>query len=284
MEGSHHWRSSGKAECLIVLASVLDIVTALIPQFLLWNVQMKRKTKLVLDAIFALGVVIAALSIGRAATTNDGIWKEDASWRVMPSMIFSMVEEKVGIIIACGPALRQFVAYRQRVGTYLPSNDRQTPEADFVKMRRRINFRDIFWYRKATTTSGRVLDAQRTFLRRYQTSDLPEIAISNQEKSPMDLWSSKVKSKFSKSSSNSKARPQQSAKDYGGWYGPGSQPSKSGVVHRHHSAPEDECLSDTNASSDAMISTVASDAPLRPQDDVDFAERLSKPPVAKIPM
>ena len=69
---------------LIVLACLIDIATALIPQFLLWNVQMKRKTKLLLDAVFALGLITAGLSIGRAATTNNGIWQEDSTWRPGP--------------------------------------------------------------------------------------------------------------------------------------------------------------------------------------------------------
>ena len=61
----------------LVLASVIDIVTALIPAFLLWRVQMKRSTKIVLDVIFLLGFVTAALSVGRAATTDESTWSTD---------------------------------------------------------------------------------------------------------------------------------------------------------------------------------------------------------------
>ena len=45
----------------LVLACIIDIVTALIPQFLLWKVQMKRQTKLLLDVVFALGLITAGL-------------------------------------------------------------------------------------------------------------------------------------------------------------------------------------------------------------------------------
>lgn len=65
----------------------------------------------------------------------------------------------MGIICACGPSIRQFVAYIQRTGTALPSRSRQRPNEDFVKMRRRINIRDIFWYQSPHLTAGRVLDA-----------------------------------------------------------------------------------------------------------------------------
>lgn len=181
----------------VVLACLIDIATALIPQFLLWNVQMKCRTKLFLDVIFALGLITAGLSIGRAATTNTGIWQTDSTWRTIPSNTFSMVEEKAGIIFASCPALRQFITYRKRVGTVLPSNKRQAPNADFVKMRRRINLRDIFWYRKPSMTNGRVLAPRQTFQFRY-ANDMPETAVSNEELSPRDLWGLELRHKLSK--------------------------------------------------------------------------------------
>ena len=62
---------------LPVLACVIDIITAFIPELLLWKLRIKRKTKFVLNIIFALGIVTSALSIGRAATTNNHIWRGD---------------------------------------------------------------------------------------------------------------------------------------------------------------------------------------------------------------
>ncbi len=65
----------------------------------------------------------------------------------------------MGIICACGPAIRQFVAYIQRTGTVMPSSSRQYPNEDFVRMRRRIALRDILWYHAPNLSAGRVLDA-----------------------------------------------------------------------------------------------------------------------------
>lgn len=65
----------------------------------------------------------------------------------------------MGTICACGPAIRQFIAYIQRTGTVMPSSSRQYPNEDFVRMRRRITLRDIFWYHRPNLTAGRVLDA-----------------------------------------------------------------------------------------------------------------------------
>ena len=70
------------------------------------------------------------------------------------------MEERFGNIFACAPAIRQFFAYYHRVGTILPTEDRQKPDEDFVKLRRRINFRDIFWFRNADMVNGRVLEAK----------------------------------------------------------------------------------------------------------------------------
>ena len=60
-----------------VLACVIDVATALIPAFLLWDLQMKRKTKICLNIIFLLGLFTAALSIARAATTTSTTYGDD---------------------------------------------------------------------------------------------------------------------------------------------------------------------------------------------------------------
>ena len=60
-----------------VLACIIDIATALIPAFLLWDLQMKRTTKAVLHSVFGLGLLVAALSIGRAASSKPDTWDVD---------------------------------------------------------------------------------------------------------------------------------------------------------------------------------------------------------------
>ena len=70
-----------------VLACVIDITTALIPEFLLWGVQMRRRTKISLTLIFFLGLVTAGLSIGRAATSNSGIWQTDNTCKIFGSQL-----------------------------------------------------------------------------------------------------------------------------------------------------------------------------------------------------
>ncbi|KAL9074663.1 MAG: hypothetical protein Q9157_004292 [Trypethelium eluteriae] len=81
----------------------------------------------------------------------------------MTSKMFGLVEEKCGIIFACAPALRQFAAYVSHRHTVFPTKDRQYPDEDFTRFRRRVNLRDLIWFRTPSLVEGRVLRPQRLF-------------------------------------------------------------------------------------------------------------------------
>ena len=122
--------------------------------------------------------------------TNNG------AGNMIPSYYFSMFEVKLGIIFACGPALRQFWAYRKRTKSSLPTKSRQYPNEDFEKMRYRINLRDIFWYRKAPMVGDRVFEAARIF----QSNSPPPDALSKDPQSSskvsnsvLDMWENRIK-------------------------------------------------------------------------------------------
>lgn len=126
---------------------------------------MKRTTKVILDVIFALGLITAVLSIGRAATITHEALTVDFTCKPKPltsavtlshylltrsgnivlPLYFGLFESKVGIFLACCPALRQIISYYHRTKTILPSADRQAPNADFSAMRHRVNLRDWVW-------------------------------------------------------------------------------------------------------------------------------------------
>jgi len=200
----------------IALACACDVATALIPQLLMWGVQMKAKTKRQLNIIFALGLITAVLSIGRAATITKKTLNDDTTciltWttvqpfvtdscigNIIPAYYFSSFECNLGIIFACGPALRQFWAYRSRTHTSLPTKARQYPNEDFEKMRYRINMRDIFWYRKARIIGNRVFDASPIFRSR---SPPPDASSSNPQSSTqvsssiLDVWEKRIRNAF----------------------------------------------------------------------------------------
>ena len=80
---SRHYFRFGSIELTpSVLSCVIDLVTATIPVFLLWNVQMKPQTKRVLDVIFCFGFVTAAMSIDRAATTTKATLETDSTCKM----------------------------------------------------------------------------------------------------------------------------------------------------------------------------------------------------------
>ena len=119
-----------------------------------------------------------------------------------------MIEDNFGVIFACTPAIRQLYVYRHRTGTFLPRRDRQKPNEDFRKMRRKINFRDIFWYRQAVLIGGRVRDAHPIF-EHQADSDIECLAVSERlpsdappitQKSVMDWWEDRFKKFFYRSS------------------------------------------------------------------------------------
>lgn len=62
----------------------------MIPVFLLWNVPMKRKTKIQLNCIFGAGLLTAGLSIGRVAASNDGVWETDNTCEFSYSCFLSL--------------------------------------------------------------------------------------------------------------------------------------------------------------------------------------------------
>ena len=120
---------------------------------------------------------------------------------MVPSYYFGSFEGNLGIILACGPAIRQFWAYRTRTQTSLPSKRRQNSNEDFEKMRYRVNLRDIFWYRKAHMVGNRIFDASPIF-RSKSPRPPPDGSSSNAQtssqvrNSALDFWEKRMKKLF----------------------------------------------------------------------------------------
>ena len=108
---------------------------------------------------------------------------------MIPNYYISMFEGKLGIILACGPAVRQFWAYRTRMHTCLPTKHRQYPNEDFEKMRYRINLRDIFWYRRAQAVGTSMSPPPDT------TSGNPQDS-SQVSNSVLDVWEKRIHNLF----------------------------------------------------------------------------------------
>ena len=115
---------------------------------------------------------------------------------MIPAYYVSMLEGQLGILFACGPAIRQFWAYRTRTHTFLPTKRRQHPNEDFEKMRYRINLRDIFWYRKAQMVGNKVFDAAPIFRSQRPPPDASSgdpFSFSQVSNSVLDVWEKRIK-------------------------------------------------------------------------------------------
>ena len=77
---------------------MIDLTVAFLPAFLLWKVQMKRKTKVVLHILFALGIVTAAISIGRAAAINFRNLTTDTTCTLFPTGFINALPTPVNTI------------------------------------------------------------------------------------------------------------------------------------------------------------------------------------------
>ena len=106
-----------------------------------------------------------------------------------------MVEEKLGILLSCCPALRQLIAYAVRTHSIRPAPRESSGNQDFVTMRRKVLFRDLFWYRKPrqlSTLSGMPLYPAEGEMQ-------PEVRQFVQEEagnSPLDATFTKIRSLF----------------------------------------------------------------------------------------
>ena len=107
-----------------------------------------------------------------------------------------MLEAKLGLIFGCGPALRQFFSASVKNGKLVPPSRARRPNADFEKMRIRINLRDIFWYRKPRVTTHGVVDARPIFQSGHPP---PGADAANPETAPkvkesvLDNWEAQAK-------------------------------------------------------------------------------------------
>ena len=111
---------------------------------------------------------------------------------MVPAYYITVVEVNLGIVFACGPAIRQFWAYKTRTHTSLPSTHRQSPNEDFEKMRFRINVRDILWYRKAQMVGNRVFDATPAFRSKPPVPSASSKSTSQVRNSVLDVWEKKI--------------------------------------------------------------------------------------------
>ncbi|KAK6072309.1 cation-transporting atpase 4 [Seiridium cupressi] len=112
---------------------ITDWACAVIPCFIVWNLQMRRKLKISVVGILALGAVASLTTIIRLPYLGTYTATSDRYYQVCNIVIWSQIECGVGIIAASLPSLRRLVKNileksSSRGGSYHPRSgtDRHT--------------------------------------------------------------------------------------------------------------------------------------------------------------
>ncbi|EAT80018.2 hypothetical protein SNOG_12720 [Parastagonospora nodorum SN15] len=93
------------------LSIFMDVIIIPIPSIMVWNLQMERKTKMLVVIVMSLGWIATGVSVGRfivyyyrIAPTN-----KDRTWDIGVSI--SIAEPAVHIMTACAPATKRLFRY-----------------------------------------------------------------------------------------------------------------------------------------------------------------------------
>ncbi|KAH7389768.1 hypothetical protein BKA66DRAFT_568692 [Pyrenochaeta sp. MPI-SDFR-AT-0127] len=112
------WKEVNKLSChdegAIVVAcaaisTVQDLVICMLPIFLIWNLQIVKRQKIALCAIFGMGMVTCVCGILRTYyATYVYNYTYDITWYAYHGWIWTALEAQLGVICASAPALKIF--------------------------------------------------------------------------------------------------------------------------------------------------------------------------------
>ncbi|KZM27383.1 hypothetical protein ST47_g1470 [Ascochyta rabiei] len=95
-----------------VISTVQDLITAVLPTFLYWNLRIPIRQKIALFGIFALGYGVAALGALRAYYSWQIYYSTyDVTWVSWDMFLITMLELHVGLFCANAPTLKVFFKY-----------------------------------------------------------------------------------------------------------------------------------------------------------------------------
>ncbi|KAF2008119.1 hypothetical protein P154DRAFT_419755, partial [Amniculicola lignicola CBS 123094] len=92
-----------------IISTVQDLLTALLPTFLYWNLQIPRRQKIALFGVFAIGYGVVALGCLRSYYGWIVFFQTyDVTWYGWDNTLWTMLELHVGVMCANAPALKVF--------------------------------------------------------------------------------------------------------------------------------------------------------------------------------
>ncbi|KAH0492027.1 hypothetical protein TgHK011_003424 [Trichoderma gracile] len=91
--------------------TLMDVVVLVLPIPVILKLQMNRRAKISILAVFVLGAFVTITSIERLISLNfNATFILDFTWATGTSVIWTQVESTVGVICACAPSLRMPLA------------------------------------------------------------------------------------------------------------------------------------------------------------------------------
>lgn len=110
-QGRFHCRSEGISLTMSAVVSIIgDFYAATLPCMLIMRLQMSRKQKIAVGALFAVSYVVVGLGIGRAVMLNRVVMHDyDYTWTLYAMWVWSLLELWIGLLAASAPALKPFV-------------------------------------------------------------------------------------------------------------------------------------------------------------------------------
>ncbi|KAF2871683.1 hypothetical protein BDV95DRAFT_457021, partial [Massariosphaeria phaeospora] len=92
-----------------IISAIQDLITAVLPTFLYWNLQVPLRQKIALFGIFAFGYVGVAIGAARAYLCWYAFFGTyDVTWAAWDTSLFTLLELHIGTTCANAPALKVF--------------------------------------------------------------------------------------------------------------------------------------------------------------------------------
>ncbi|KAH9890283.1 hypothetical protein F4778DRAFT_796552 [Xylariomycetidae sp. FL2044] len=80
-----------------------DLIILILPQRVIWTLQMKRIRKIGVSAIFSFGIVGCACAVGRFQSTITLHYHEDLTYEASSSLMWCIAESTCALMIFCAP-------------------------------------------------------------------------------------------------------------------------------------------------------------------------------------
>lgn len=84
---------------------IVDLLILLLPQNIIWRLQMAQTRKIGISIIFSFGILATVCAAGRVAATFDIEYHGDATYTISPLLLWAIPEVTCVLVVFCLPAI-----------------------------------------------------------------------------------------------------------------------------------------------------------------------------------